>query len=161
MLHRLPDTTPTQTIPARDVRPGDQTAAGMGDGTIRAQDVIDVTDNGVNVVISFSPSRQSVSIVPRDGEVRIVARRDDVPARYTDERLQADLTSDSRGSRREAQILLTVPAEGRQAVMADAWRSRNLVGGRLTDHLESAARAYNDGRPLVEGLASALDPRGL
>jgi hypothetical protein len=69
-------------------------------------------------------------------------RERDAAARYTDETLRENLSSDLPGLRREAEILLTIPAADRRAVVADAHRFRNATpdAGRWSDALRSAVR---------------------
>ena len=71
--------------------------------------------------------------------------------RYTNAALIAQLDAASAGKRREAEILLSVPVEGRETVKSHAYYMRNMVGGRPSDALRSAARAYKRGELTIEG----------
>lgn len=68
------------------------------------------------------------------------------PAHLTDEALTADLGATLPGPRRQAEILLGVPAEARVDVVDYAWHERNRLGGRLTDALYRAAHYQRTGK---------------
>ena len=54
---------------------------------------------------------------------------------YSDESLQADLTSGLRGLRRRAEILLRVPEQDRLQIVKDANRIMNNIPSRATEAL--------------------------
>ena len=54
---------------------------------------------------------------------------------YSDEALQAELTSGLRGYARRAQILLNVPEENRAQIVADEHRIMNNIPSRATEAL--------------------------
>ena len=60
----------------------------------------------------------------------------------SDEALTADLDSEWRGPRREAEILLPIPAEARLLVARSARRATNMIGGRFSDQLAAEAARY-------------------
>lgn len=85
--------------------------------------------------------------------------RSSVPLHLTDQALARDLGGGDHPTRRRAELLLQVPANGREAVVADARHSTPEQGGyRLTD-LELAVAAYLGGLPLAGDAAQRLDPR--
>ena len=68
---------------------------------------------------------------------------------YTDDTLRATLADPTTmvGSRREAELLLTVPADARNLIVRDAWRARNAgaAGPRWSDALRQSIAAFERG----------------